>query len=527
MKKITFLCLTIISIAFVFTGCGRPNGSTIPVINRLGISPNPVSPTGMMTAMVIASDQDGNVLQYTWTASQGWDVTGYGATATVTAPSASNAGGYVTVTVSDGNGNSVSGSINVATTGSSGSPAVSSIFVSPNPMNPAIGGNNQTATAIVTTVNQTTGSLTYVWSITSTTSGWRITSSGSSATITAPLVSNSSATITVMVYDANSMVSSSTTNVFTGLMEATYPVGSLPIGIAIDISGNAWISDGIIPSTNYVVKLNSSGSQQGSYPVGSMPMGIAIDKSGNVWVVNDATNDITELDAGGNLITTVTVGYGPAGIAIDASGQVWVTNTYDSSITVFSSTTRALITTVALAGYSYPVGIAIDKNGNAWVANSGSSTITVLNTNGTIMTSYTVDFPPYAIAIGPAGNVWVTSFTCATELKGTDGTTITTVTGVLNPGSIAIDSAGDIWVTNSRGNTVTEMNAGGNVINIYTLQTNIFPMDVAIDASGNVWVVNYWSNTVIEIFGIAQGPQYFPYTGPQFPGGGNIFPPLS
>ncbi len=527
MKHIKLLLLTSISIAFVyFIGCGRPNGSTLPMIDSLNISPNPITPQGIMTAAVIASDQDSDVLHYTWTASQGWSVTGYGTTATVVAPPASNEGGNITVTVNDSSGNSVSGSINVATTGTggSGSSYISSIYVSPNPMNQPLGGNNQkaTATVMVTSLTQSTGSLTFSWSITSTTSGWSVTGTGSTATITAPLVSYSTATLTVIVYDSTNIVSSSTTNVFTGLMESTYPVGTNPIGVAIDASGNVWISDGILPSTNYAIKLNSGGSRQGTYQVGSMPEGMAIDASGNVWIVNYASNNVTELDANGNLITTVTVGNAPQGIAIDASGQVWVTNFYDSTVTVFSSTTGTLITTVNLASYSYPLGIAIDGSGNAWVANSGSSTISELNLSGVVNT-LAFNSPPFAIAIAPSGNIWVTNgfMNSVTELT-MAGTTITTVTGLRNPACIAIDSGGNIWITNSMGNTITELDPAGKIINIYTIGMNQSPEGMAIDASGNLWIANYQSNTVIEIFGIAKGPQYFPYTGPQFPGGGNI-----
>ncbi|MCL4479050.1 MAG: hypothetical protein M1381_08150 [Deltaproteobacteria bacterium] len=40
---------------------------------------------------------------------------------------------------------------------------------------------------------------------------------------------------------------------------------------------------------------------------------------------------------------------------------------------------------------------------------------------------------------------------------------------------------------------------------------------MTIDASGNVWVANWNSNSVTKIVGLATGPQYFPYTGPQWP----------
>ena len=47
------------------------------------------------------------------------------------------------------------------------------------------------------------------------------------------------------------------------------------------------------------------------------------------------------------------------------------------------------------------------------------------------------------------------------------------------------------------------------------------PQGIAIDKSGDLWITNNGGNTVTELAGITTGPQYFPYTGPQFPGGGN------
>ncbi len=40
---------------------------------------------------------------------------------------------------------------------------------------------------------------------------------------------------------------------------------------------------------------------------------------------------------------------------------------------------------------------------------------------------------------------------------------------------------------------------------------------MTIDASGNVWATNYPFSTISKIVGLATGPQYFPYTGPQWP----------
>jgi streptogramin lyase len=105
--------------------------------------------------------------------------------------------------------------------------------------------------------------------------------------------------------------------------------------------------------------------------------------------------------------------------------------------------------------------------------------------------------------------------------------------GIL-PEIVAVDSGGNIWVANgyNRGSgtgpassSVTELNSSGATINTYA--TGNQPYGIAIDKSGNVWVTNYGDGTpgtaltnsnLQEYVGAAKGPQYFPYSGPQWPG---------
>ena len=80
-------------------------------------------------------------------------------------------------------------------------------------------------------------------------------------------------------------------------------------------------------------------------------------------------------------------------------------------------------------------------------------------------------------------------------------------------------------ISSSGDATVTELNPTGTVIGTinsyaYTPGPPQFLGGIAIDGSGNIWVTPPLissSNFVIELVGVAKGPQYFPYTGPQWP----------
>ena len=135
----------------------------------------------------------------------------------------------------------------------------------------------------------------------------------------------------------------------------------------------------------------------------------------------------------------------------------------------------------------YPQGIAIDGSGNVWVTNYYNNTVTELNASGTIIGTYAVGSYLSGIAIDASGNVWV-----AGNVNGTNGITELSPTGV----RIGAYATG------------------------YWFWWGYYP-GIAIDGSGNMWETTPSSSSVAEFLGATTGPQFFPYAGPQFAGGGN------
>jgi streptogramin lyase len=362
----------------------------------------------------------------------------------------------------------------------------------------------------------------------------------------------------------------------------TYVAGSFCFGNAIDSAGNVWVANGGngIPGTatgdSNVTELSPSGAVIGTYAVGTIPIGIAIDKSGNVWVENygngtpglgPTDSNVSELSPSGKLLGTYVAGSYPAGgIAIDTSGNVWVTNwgaasetagtpgvgPTDSNVTELSPSGAMIGTYVA---GSSPGGIAIDSAGNVWVANKGdgipgpgttdpmNSNVTELSPSGAVIGTYVAGSYPEGLSIDPNGNIWVVNKgngiigigpgdSNVTELS-PSGAKIGTYPVGSFPEVVAIDSGGNVWVTNGYGqggvsptySSVTELSSSGAVLQTYA--TGFQPYSIAIDKSGNVWVTNFGSGIAgttltdsnVQVYmGAAKGPQYFPYSGPQWPG---------
>ncbi len=302
----------------------------------------------------------------------------------------------------------------------------------------------------------------------------------------------------------------------------TITVGGGPTGIAIDASGNVWVAN---TGSNTVQELNaSSGSISGTFSVTGAAY-LAIDASGNVWVTGGGTT-ITELLKGSGYtpatFNTAVPMYQKAYIAIDPAGNVWTATT--EFLAPSYTTTTTLKTSSVCSGTL--TGVAVDSASNVWIGCNmfGYGEVIELLRASTYSSSNVFSMSsvtgPEGLAIDASGNAWVAN----NPGSGIAGTVVTLTapatssspyaTGIA-PEGVAIDHSGNVWVANSGSNTVTEMNASGVTLQTYSVGT--FPTDLAIDASGNVWVTNAGAGTVSELVGVATGPQFFPYSGPQFP----------
>jgi streptogramin lyase len=300
-------------------------------------------------------------------------------------------------------------------------------------------------------------------------------------------------------------------NDFTLGLQFTSGGVNAPLSIAIDASGNAWVTN---VGTNTVTELTSSGVPATGSPYSNSSMtgleDIAIDLSGNAWIANSIssnTGDVIELTPTGTSATNSPFTNGGVeaayGIAIDGSSNVWVTNFNNNTVSELTSSGSAHSGSPYSAGsLSAPQSIAIDASGNAWVDNSGSASVTKLTSSGlaALNTPYSGNLnSPYGIAIDNSGDAWVPnggSFSVTEFLSSGLTPAGSPFTGSLtNPGGVAIDGASNVWVANYLGNSVSEFNNSGvDISGVNGLGYNTGDIDlpdaIAIDSSGNVWIAS-------------------------------------
>ena len=319
-----------------------------------------------------------------------------------------------------------------------------------------------------------------------------------------------------------------------------------PWALAIDGSGNVWVTDEL---DNSLSELNSSsygtGAGQGNAESSSWnanspitsgglasgsPDGIAIDGSGNIWVSNKSTNSLSEFNSSGSPVSGSPFSggglYQPGNIAIDQSGYLWVANPTgtggDGSISKFTSSGSSVTgSPFAGGGVFNPSGIAIDVAGNVWATNPGEYTLSELSSSGSAKSpasgwgNGSKMSAPNGFAIDASGNLWIadgnlvisalseyTPSTATPPVAGTWSSASPIYGGGLSwPWGVAIDGAGNIWLSNSYNSyaAISEFSASGAAISpqggYIVPGAQGAPIGIGIDGAGNVWVAN--SNSTV------------------------------
>ena len=257
--------------------------------------------------------------------------------------------------------------------------------------------------------------------------------------------------------------------------------------------------------------------------------GIAVDPSGNVWVTDWANNRVLEFTApftngeaasvvlgqpdftSSGAATTSTGMNAPNGIATDKSGDVWVADTGNNRILEFTPPfTNGMAASVVLGqpdftqstpattstGMNGPGGVGVESPGIVWVADSGNNRI-----------------------LGFAKGAGFTNGMAASVVLGqpdfTHSGSATTSTGLNTPIDVTADRWGNVWVADTGNNRVLEFTApfftNGEAASVVLGQPDFTssgaattstgmngPNWIAFDPSGNLWLADYTNNRVLE-----------------------------
>ena len=273
-------------------------------------------------------------------------------------------------------------------------------------------------------------------------------------------------------------------------------VGTQPIGMAIDPSGNLYVTN---ESSNNVSKISSTGVVTANWaPTGQFPMGITIDPYGNLYVVNGSSNTISKITpAGVSTINWASTGLSPREIAIDASGNLYVTNNAEASITKITPAGVSTINWASTA--SSPYAIAIDASGNIYATSYDSNVITKISPSGTSILNWAnTGTYPLQMAIDASGNIYTSNYLSNNVSKITPAglSTVNWASTGLNPYGITISPNGNIFVANTGSNSITQITPAGDSATILYAGTTIYP--IVLSNSGYIYTAGPLSNDVYK-----------------------------
>ena len=305
-----------------------------------------------------------------------------------------------------------------------------------------------------------------------------------------------------------------------------------PLGVAVDAAGNLFIADSDnarireVRTNGIITTMAGNGTRGYSGDGGAatnaefyFPWGVAVDATGNLYISDNVdfrirkvgTNGIITTVAGnggyfhsgdGGAATNATLYY-PVGVAVDAAGNLFIADSDNSCIRKVG--TNGIITTVAGAGPAYysgdggpatnadlnnPYGVAVDVTGNLFIADYYNYRIRKVGTNGIITTvagngSYGSSgdggaatnaelFDPSSVAVDAAGNLFIADSDNARIRKvGTNGI-ITTAAGngtsgysgdggaatnaeLADPQAVTVDATGNLVIADSEDNVIRKV----------------------------------------------------------------------
>jgi uncharacterized protein (TIGR03437 family) len=308
----------------------------------------------------------------------------------------------------------------------------------------------------------------------------------------------------------------------------------IPPDLAVDAAGNLYIVD---RDNNRIRKVDTSGtistfagngtsdlSGDGGPATSAalfLPLSVAVDGAGNAYIADGGSNGLRKVNTAGIInqvpvISSTLSRIGSAGsVTVDSAGNVYVT---DNASGVYKLNPAGVLTTVAGPAFGFsgdagpanqaavnsPSGVAVDSAGNIYFADKGNNRVRKVDTKGIITTFAGTGTAGYSGDGGPA---------TAAKL----GLNLTAAYQ-----GVAVDSAGNVYIADPQNNRIRMVNSSG-IISTFAGNGTPFatgslgngdggppasasvmtPYGVRVDSQGNVFIADTGHNSIRKVTGAA------------------------
>src|SRR5208337_1259934 len=269
-------------------------------------------------------------------------------------------------------------------------------------------------------------------------------------------------------------------------------------------------SNGFTCTASTCTGVGTSGSSDGEF---SNPIGVAVDSSGNVYVTDFSNNRVLQF-AGG-------VFTGWAGMC--TSGSNCVSGTHSNGFTCTAATCSGLTSGSGDGQFKLPYGVAVDSSGNVYIADYGNNRVEKFSGGLFVGWAGACTSGTNCFKGTHSNGFTCTATTCAGLASGSGDGQFNSPTGV------GVDGIGDVFVSDFLNSRVMEFSSIGSFVgwaglctsgsncdtvnqhsNGFTCTTAtcsglgtgsgdgqfFFPRHVAIDSFGNLYVTDSSVNRV-------------------------------
>jgi sugar lactone lactonase YvrE len=179
-----------------------------------------------------------------------------------------------------------------------------------------------------------------------------------------------------------------------------------PAGVAVDANQTVYVAD---QTNNLIVAYNLGTQVQGTVATSplSKPTGLAVDGAGSLYIADTGNNRILKIDNQGNQTSVATGLNSPQGVAVDGAGNVYYADAGNGG-EIMELPVGGGAAISLLSGEGNVHYVAVDASDTVYFTND--SVLSSVGPTGNVNEyhNFLALPPPYGVAVGPGGNIYVT-----------------------------------------------------------------------------------------------------------------------